>query len=207
VRSSLSGLFLVDLDDMVTCVIMNDVRGVRKRMGSMYVPPRIDMLGWSACKLSWEGCDFLMGDFNAKQDESNPIPRPGSMQISDCHGFWLAQFCDRTGLRVHPPKGCPFRNICTIDLFVGDSGTGVSYEGKAGLEHVPVIPWLEVDEPTDMVRRLPAWRNIPASDCDDILEQVDSEQDEEMWLRLRIGVDALPRSGRSVGRHPFGTPT
>jgi len=50
VRSSLSGLFLVDLHDMVTCVIMYDVGGVRKRIGGVYVPPRTDRLGWSACE-------------------------------------------------------------------------------------------------------------------------------------------------------------
>ena len=107
---------------------------------------------------------------------------------------------------MHPPTGCTFRNISAIDLFVGCSETRVLYDGKAGLEHVAVIARLEADEPTDMVRRWPAWRNIPASDCDDILEHVDSESDEEMWTRLRSGVDALPRSGRNVGRCPFWNP-
>jgi len=104
---------------------------------------------------------------------------------------------------VHPPTGCTFRNISAIDLFVGWSATRVSYDGKAGLEHVAVIARLEVEEPADLVRRRPAWKNIPASACDDILEHVDSGKDEEMWLRLRSGVDTLPRSGRKVGRCPF----
>jgi len=82
----------------------------------------------------------------------------------------------------------------------------VSYDGKAGLEHVAIIARLEVDEPVDMVRRRPAWRNIRASDCDDILEHVGSGDDEEMWQRLRGGVDALPRSGNGVGRCPFWNP-
>ena len=206
VRSSLSGLFLVDLHDMVTCVIMYDVGGVRKRIGGVYVPPKTVRLEWSAYEATWDGCDFLMGDFNARHDEWNPIPRPGSMHISDCRGLWLSQFCSRTGLRVHAPSGCTFRDISAFDLFLGNSATRVSYDGKAGLEHVTVIARLEVDEPADMVRRRLAWRNIPASDCDKILEHVDSGGDDEMWTRLRSGVDALPRSGKSVGRCPFWNP-
>jgi len=206
VRSSLSGLFLVDLHDMVTCVIMYDVGGVKRRIGGVYVPPKMDRLGWSACEATWEGCDFLMGDFNARQDEWNPSPRHGSMNIADCHSLWLTQFCRQSGLRVHPPTGCTFRNVSAIDLFVGNLDTRVSYDGKAGLEHVAVIARLDVDEPTDMVRWRPAWRNIPASDCDKILEHVDSGGDGEMWMRLRSGVDALPRSGRNVGRCPFWNP-
>ena len=84
--------------------------------------------------------------------------------------------------------------------------TCYTYDGKAGLEHVAIIARLEVDEPVDLVRRWPDWRNIPASNCDDILEHVDSGGDEAMWSRLRSGVDALPRSGRSVGRCPFWNP-
>jgi len=173
VRSSLSGLFLVDLHDMVTCVIMYDEGGVRRRIGGVYVPPGTKKLEWSVYEMAWDDCDFLMGDFNAKHDDWNPFPRPGNMHISDCHGLWLSGFCDRNGLRVHPPKGCTFRNISAIDLFIGSSTTRVSYNGKTGLEHVAVIARLEVDEPTDMVRRRPAWRKIPASDCDDILTHVD----------------------------------
>jgi len=107
---------------------------------------------------------------------------------------------------VHPPTGCTFQNVSAIDCFIGNSETRVSYDGKAGLEHVAVIARLEVNEPTDMVSRRPAWRNIPACDCDDILEHVDSRHNEEMWLRLRSAVDSLLRSGRSVGRCPFWNP-
>ena len=107
---------------------------------------------------------------------------------------------------MHPPVGCTFRDISAIDLFIRNSDTRVSYDGKAGLEHVGVIVRLEIDEPVDMIRRRPSWWNIPASSCDDILEHVDSGGDEEMWLRLRGGVDALPRSGRNVGRCPFWNP-
>ena len=153
VRSSLSRLFLVDMHNMMTCVIMYDVGGVRKRVGGVYVPPKVDRLGWTACETTWDSCDFLLRDFNAKHAEWNPCPRPGSMQISDCHGLWLKQFCNRNGLIVHPPTGCTFWNISAIDLYVGNSNTRVSYDGKAGLEHVAVITRLEVDEPTDMVRR------------------------------------------------------
>ena len=206
VRSSLSGLFLVDLHDMVTCVVMYDVGGVRRRIGGVYVPPKTNRLEWRACEATWDGCDFLMGDFNARHDDWNPTPRPGSMHISDCRGLWLSQFCDRTRLQVHCPSGCTFRNISAIDLFVGNSVTRVLYDGKAGLEHVAVIARLEVDEPADVVRRRPAWRSIPASDCDKILGHVDSGGDEEMWTRLRNGVDELPRSGRGVGRCPFWNP-
>jgi len=203
VRSSLSGLFLVDMHDMVTCVIMYDVDGVRRRISGVYVPPKTNKLEWLACEATWDDCDFLMGDVNARHDEWNPIPRPGSMHISDCCDLWLTQFCHRTGLRVHPPTGCTFRNISAIDSFVGNSETRVSYDRKAGLEHVAVVARLEISEPNDMVRRRPAWRNIPVSDCDDILEHVDSGGDEEMWSRLRSGVNALPRSGKGVGRCPF----
>ena len=206
VRSSLSGLFLVDMHDVVTCVVMYDVGGLRKRIGGVYVPPSMKRLDWLACEATWDIRDLLIGDFNAKHDSWNPVPRSGSMQISDCHGLWLTRFCDRAGQRVHPPTGYTFRNISAIDLFIGKSVTRVSYDGKAGLEHVAIIARLEVDEPVDMVRRRPAWRNIPASDCDDILEHVDSRGDEEMWPRLRSGVDALPRSGGGVGRCPFWNP-
>jgi len=191
---------------MVTCVIMYDVGGVKKRIGGVYVPPRMDRLEWSACEATWDDCDFLMGDFNAKHDDWNPNPRFGSMQISDCHGLWLIRFCDRNGLRVHPPVGFTFRNISAIDLFIGNSDTRVSSDGKAGLEHVAVVARLRIDEPVDMIRRRPSWRNIPASSCDDILEHVDSGSDEEIWTRLRSGVDALPRSGSNVGRCPFWNP-
>jgi len=206
VWSSLSGLFLVDIDDMVTCVIMYDVGGVRRRIGGVYVPPKMDRLGWLACEATWDACDFLMGDFNARHDSWNPYPSHGSMNIADYHGLWLTLFCDQKRLLVHPPTGCTFRNISAIDFFIGRSKTRVSYDGKAGLEHVAVVARLEIDEPVDMIQRLPSWRNIPASDCDDILEHVDSGRDAEMWLRLRSGVDALPRSGRNVGQCPFWNP-
>jgi len=87
VRSSLSGLFLVDSHDMVTCVIMYDVGGVRRRIGSVYVPPKADRLEWLAYEATWNDCDFLMGDFNAKHDDWNPNPKHGSMNIADCHGL------------------------------------------------------------------------------------------------------------------------
>ena len=102
--------------------------------------------------------------------------------------------------------GFIFRNISAIDLFIGNSKTRVAYDGKTGLEHVAIIARLEVAEPVDMIRRRPSWRNIPASDCDKILEHVDSGGDEGMWMRLRSGVDALLRSGRNVGRYPFWNP-
>jgi len=206
VRSSLSGLFLVDLHNMMTCVVMYDVGGVRRRIGGVYVPPKVDRLGWSACEETWDGCDFLMGDFNAKHDDWNPVPKDGSMNIADCHALWLTQFCNRNGLRVHPPVGFTFRNISAIDLFIGNSTTRVSYDGRAGLAHVAVVARLEIDKPVDMMRRRPSWRNIPASSCDDILEHVDSGCDGEMWTRLRSGVNALPRSGKGVGRCPFWNP-
>jgi len=206
VRSSLSGLFLVDLQDMVTCVVMYDVDGVRRRIGGVYVPPKTNKQGWLACEATWAGCDFLMGDFNAKHDSWNSYPGHGSMNIADCHGLWLTPFCNRSGVRVHPPTGCTFRNISAIDLFIGNLDTRVSYDGKAGLEHVAVVARLQIDEPFDIVRQRPSWRNVPASDCDDILEHVGSGGDEEMWTRLRSGVDALPRSRKSVGRCPFWNP-
>ena len=102
------------------------------------------------------------------------------MHISDCHGLWLTEFCDRNGLRVHPPTGCTFRDISAIDLFIWNSNTRVLYDGRAGLEHVAVVARLEVDGPNYIVKRRPAWRNISASDCDDIQEHVDSGQDVEM---------------------------
>ena len=82
----------------------------------------------------------------------------------------------------------------------------MSYDTKAGLEHAAIIARLEIDEPVDLARRRPAWRRIPASDCDDILEHVDSGEDEGMWERLRDGVDALPRAGMGVGRCHFWNP-
>ena len=206
VRSCLSGLFLVDLHDMVTCIVMYDVGGVRRRIGGVYVLPSLRKPEWLDSEATWDDCDFLMGNFNARHDDWNPTPRPGSMRISDCHGLWLSQFCDRTGLWVYPPSGCTFRNISAIDLFIGNSETRVSYDRKAGLEHVAIIVRLEVDGAIDVVRRQPAWWNIPASDCDDILEHVDLGVDEEMWLRLRSGMDALSRSGRNVGLCPFWNP-
>jgi len=54
VRSSLSGLFLEDMHDMVTCIIMYDVGGVRSRIGGVYVPPKMDRLAWSTCEVTWE---------------------------------------------------------------------------------------------------------------------------------------------------------
>jgi len=102
--------------------------------------------------------------------------------------------------------GFTFRNISAIHLFIRNLTTRVSWDGKAGLEHVAVIARLEVAEPVEMIRRPPSRRNIPASDCDKILEHVDSGGDEEMCSRLRGGVDTLPRSGRNVGRCPFWNP-
>jgi len=69
VRSSLSGLFLVDIHDMVTCVVMYDLGGVRKRIGGVYVPPGARKMEWLAYESTWVDCDFLMGDFNAKHDD------------------------------------------------------------------------------------------------------------------------------------------
>ena len=191
---------------MVTCVIMYDVGGVRRRISGVYIPPKMNRLDWLACEATWDGCDFLIGDFNAKHDEWNPNPRLGSINITDCHGLWLTRFCNRNGLRVHPLMGFTFRNISAIDLFIGNSKMRVSYDEKAGLEYVAVIGWLEVDEPVDLIRRRPSWRNIPTSSCDDMLEHVDSGRSEEMWPRLRSGVDALLRSGKSVGQDPFWNP-
>ena len=53
---------------MVTCVIMIDVGGVRRRIGSFYVPPDMKRLDWLPCEATRDDCDFLMGDFNAKHD-------------------------------------------------------------------------------------------------------------------------------------------
>ena len=50
VRSSLSDLFLVDLHDLVTCVMMYDMGGVRRRIGGVYIPPKMDRLEWSDCE-------------------------------------------------------------------------------------------------------------------------------------------------------------
>jgi len=97
-----------------------------------------------------------MGDFNAKHNEWNPNPRPGRMCISDSHGLWLTQFCNRNGIRVHALTGCTFQNISDIDLFIRNLEMRVSYDGKTGLKHVSVIPRLEVDEPVDIMRRRPA---------------------------------------------------
>jgi len=55
VRSSLSGLFLVGLHDMVTCVIMYDVGGVRRRIGGVYVPPGTKKLEWSVVFVTGRG--------------------------------------------------------------------------------------------------------------------------------------------------------
>ena len=128
------------------------------------------------------------------------------MCISDSHGLQLTQFCNRNGIWVHALTGCRFQNISAIDLFIRNVEMRVSYDGKTGLKHVSVITRLEVDEPVDIMRRRPAQKTIPASDCDGILEHVDSGRDEEMWLRLRSGVDALPRSERHVGQCPFSNP-
>ena len=95
VRSSLSGLFLVDLHDMVTCVIMYEVGGVRKRIGGVYVPPKTNRLEWLACEATWDNCDFLIGNFNAKHDEWNPNPKHGSMNIADSRGMWLTWLCNQ----------------------------------------------------------------------------------------------------------------
>jgi len=203
VRSSLSGLFLVDLHDMVTCVIMYDVGGVRRRIGGVYVPPTADRHEWAAFEPTWVDCSFLMGEFNARQSDWDPNPSGGSARG---HGIWLKRFCDRHGLLVHSPGQKTFRNISVIDLFIGTGDTRVSYDTKAGLEHAAIIARLEIDEPVDLARRRPASRRIPASDCDDILEHVDSGEDEGMWERLREGVDALPRAGMRVGRCHFWNP-
>jgi len=54
VRSLLSGLFLVDIHDIVTSVIMYDVRGVRKRISGIYVSPKMRKLEWLACEAIWD---------------------------------------------------------------------------------------------------------------------------------------------------------
>jgi len=91
-----------------------------------------------------------MGDFNARHASCDLLPRPGSMQISDCRGAWLSSFCDQHHFSVHPPPGCyTFRSVSTIDIFIGAPGTRVSYDGKSGLEHVAVIARLEISEPDD----------------------------------------------------------
>jgi len=128
----------------------------------MFLPVRRSSSG-RLVKAAWDDCDFLMGHFNAKHDDWNPTLKPGNMHISDCHGVWLSGFCDRNGLRVHPPTGCTFRNISAIDLFIGRLTTRVSYDGKAGLEHVVFLSsrgwrwlsrriWLEGDQPGERFR-------------------------------------------------------
>jgi len=206
VRSSLSGMFMVDKHDFMTCVVMYDVDGVKKRLGDVYVPPTTTRSGWAAIEQTWEDCDALMDDFNARHASWDLLPRPGSMHINDCRGNWLSDLCDRNHLSVRPPGCYTFRSISTIDLFIGAPGTRVSYDGKAGLEHVAVIARLVIDQPDDLVQRPPAWRKISASDCDDILDHVAAGSDEGMWTRLKGGVAAPPRSGRDVGRCPFWNP-
>jgi len=206
VRSSLSGMYIVDKHDLVTCVVMYDVSGVKKRIGGVYVPPTTKRPEWVAIEMTWEGCDALMGDFNARYASWDLLLRPGSMHINDCWGAWLSSFCDRHDLSVRPPGCSTFRSVNTIDLFIGAPGTWVSYDGKAGLEHVAVIARLEISEPDDLVRRRPAWRKIDASSCDDILDHVAAGSDDGMWTRLRSSVDPLLRSGRNIGRCPFWNP-
>jgi len=145
VRSSLSGLFLVDLHDMVTCVIMYDVGGVRRRIGGVYVPPKMDRLEWSACEVTWDDCEFLMGDFNTKHDSWNPNPRHGSMNIADCHGLWLTLFCNRNGLRVHPPWGSYFGILAPSICLSGIQRQGLHMMGRLALNMSPLsrgLRWL-----------------------------------------------------------------
>ena len=202
VRSSLSGLFLIDNHDAVTCIVMFEFGGERKKLGGVYVPPTTGRERWSDIERTWDTCEYLMGDFNARHDRWNHHLRQSS-SYADSRGGWLSDYCDNRGLMIDTPGCFTFRNVSTIDLFVGTPGVRVSYNGKAGLEHVAVIARLAVEEPADMVRRRPAWRRIPPSDIDSILDQVDSCGTEDMWEGLRSGVDALPRSGWGVSRCSF----
>jgi len=152
VRSSLLGLFLVDSHDLVTWVVMFDVGGVRRRIGSVYVPPKAGKSEWLAAEATWDDCQFLMGDFNGKNISWNVTWKAGTVNISDCDGMWLSQFCDRKGVLIHPPARPTLRNISAIDLFICASRTRVAYDGTAGLEHPAVIARLKADEPVDMVR-------------------------------------------------------
>ena len=203
VQSSLSGLFFIDCHDMVTCIVLYDVGGEQRRVGGVYVPPTMRHDQWDAIEPSWNACDYLIGNFNARHDRWNHVLRMGTMSLADCRGGWLSDYCDNRGLMINSPGCFTFRNVSTIDLFVGSSDIRVSYNGKAGLEHVAVIARLEVEEPADITRRKPAWRKIPPTDINGILDQVNSGSDEDIWSRLRSGVDALPRSGRGVGRCSF----
>ena len=79
VRSSLLGMFMVDKHDLVNCVVMNDVGGVRKRIGGVYVPPTTKRPQCVAIESTWEDCDALMGDLYARHASWDLVPRPGSI--------------------------------------------------------------------------------------------------------------------------------
>ena len=152
VRSSLSGLFLIDNHDMATCTVMYDVGGEQRRIGGVYVHPTTAHPQWLAIKHSWDACDYLMGDFNEKHDRWNHVVGRNGGYISDLHGVWLSDYCDNRGLMIDIPGCFTFRNVSTIDLFVGPSDVQVSYNGKAGLEHIAIIARLEIEEPANMTR-------------------------------------------------------
>ena len=203
VRSSLSGLFLIDNHDMTTCTVMYEVGGEERRIGGVYVHPTTTHPQWSAIECSWNACDYLMGDFNTKHDRWNHLVGQGGGYVSDYRGKWLSDYCDNRGLMIDILSCFTFRNVSTIDLFVGPSDVRVSYNGKAGLEHVTVVARLEVEEPADMTRRRPAWRRVQPAAINTILDQVDAGSSGNMWTRLRGDVDALPKSGWGVNRCSF----
>jgi len=72
VRSSLSGLFLVDKHDLVTCVVMYDVGSVRRRIGGVYVPPTADRHEWAAFEPTWVDCFFSHGRLQCQTQRLGP---------------------------------------------------------------------------------------------------------------------------------------
>ena len=182
--------------------MLYNVGGEQRRIGGVYVAPTTTHEQWVNIELTWDTYEYLIGDFNARHDRWNHLVRQSS-SYADSRGRWLSDYCDNWGLMVDILGCFTFRNISTIDLFVGPSDICVSYNKKVGLEHVAVIARLEIEEPADMTKWKPAWRKIPPTDIDGILDWVDSGSEEDMWERLRSGVDALLRSGRGVGRCSF----
>jgi len=151
-------------DNMTACISYADCEQVRM-IGGVYVHPQDVKEVWLEGELAWDGCQLLCGDFNAR----HPRWDMGCQQPNNI-GRWRDEYSTGTGQDVWTPPGHTFRSVSAIDLVPGHDSSKISYSDKAGLEHLGVVIRIRMDDHVDLVRSRPDWRQVGASQYDEVLD-------------------------------------
>ena len=169
----------------------------------MYVRPGTKKNLFLELSKTWD-----CGNFNARHPSWEPAystnsTNSGSARTRGRHPW---DSISRREWVIQPTGTATFRNISTIDLFMGDRKQSVSFRKRCGLEHPIVIFRHWVDESTNKIRRGPAWGMMDQEERDNALEQLSKAEVHDMWGVLRREIDMLPKVGQSHQKSRFWSP-